>query len=525
MATQRREARAQQEGHHASQGAHHALQEERHASQGTRRAPQRTHRASRAKHLVSAAFALVLGVVLVMGTGCAAAGGPTDEGQTATSDPNAGTAGATIAAPSTTGKLRVEGAQLVSEQGQPVQLRGVSTHGLAWFPQYVNQQLFDELRQSWGANVVRLALYTAESGGYCTGGDQDSLRQLVLDGVDSATQADLYAIVDWHVLNDQDPNAHLDEAKRFFDVMAAECASNDNVIYEICNEPNGATTWAQVKAYAEQVIPVIRAHDPDAVIVVGTPTWSQDVDLAAADPLDGDNIMYALHFYAATHQQPLRDKLEQAVAGGLPVFVTEFGICDASGNGTIDYESADAWVTLMDRLGISYVCWNLSNKDEASALFKPDCAKESGFTEADLSAEGQWLMGVLHAPGFDGIEGDASTDGEPAGSADGAANEAATAEKLAGSDGSLAWQATATGAWEADSASCRQYALSVRNGGAAVGSWTVTVPLGRPFRLLDSWNGEFSVQGTNLVISNASYNGSIAAQGEAADIGFILAFD
>lgn len=314
-----------------------------------------------------------------------------------------------IATPSTAGALHVEGTQLTGEHGEAVQLRGVSTHGLSWFPQYVNPEFFSELRTDWNANVVRLAMYTAESGGYCTDGDKTSLKQLVTNGVNAATDADLYAIIDWHILSDSNPLQHIDEAKVFFSEMSATFSENNNVIYEICNEPNGSTNWADIKAYASEIIPVIRTNSPDAVIVVGTPTWSQDVDKAAADPLTGEigkNVMYALHFYAATHQQDLRDKLTLAVDGGLPVFVTEFGICDASGNGRIDYESADQWVALMDSLNVSYICWNLSNKNEASALFKPECNKTSGFTEDDLSAEGVWLQSVLsgNAPQDTGAE-------------------------------------------------------------------------------------------------------------------------
>lgn len=302
------------------------------------------------------------------------------------------------ATPSTAGALQVRGARLCGADGTPVQLRGVSTHGLAWFPQYVNPALFAELRDEWGANVVRLALYPAEYGGWCAGGDREALGRLVRDGVAWAADADLYAIVDWHVLSDQTPLVHADEAVAFFSAVSADLAGRDNVLYEICNEPNGSATWDDVRAYAERVIPAIRANDPDAVVIVGTPEWSQRVDEAAAAPLAGglgDNVLYALHFYAATHQQPLRDRLAAAVAAGLPVFVSEFGICDASGSGAVDYASADAWVALMDELGVSYVCWNLSNKDESSALFLPGCEKESGFTDADLSAEGRWLRAVL----------------------------------------------------------------------------------------------------------------------------------
>lgn len=187
-----------------------------------------------------------------------------------------------------------------------------------------------------------------------------------------------------------------DKGEAFFGAVAALNADHDNVIYEICNEPNGDTSWADIKRYADEVVPVIREHAPDAVVLVGTPTWSQRVDEAAAEPLAFDNVMYALHFYAATHQQDLRDRLQTAVEAGLPVFMSEFGVCDASGSGAVDLASADAWVDLMDSLDVSFVCWNLSNKDESSALFKAGCAKTSGFEREDLSAEGAWLWDTLH---------------------------------------------------------------------------------------------------------------------------------
>lgn len=301
-----------------------------------------------------------------------------------------------MAAPSVTGALHVEGARLIGSSGEPVQLRGISTHGIAWFPDYINDACFAQLHDEWKANVIRLAMYTAEYGGYCTGGDKEYLKGLIRDGVKYAGNHDMYAIIDWHILSDSDPNIYLEEAKDFFGEMSAEYADADNILYEICNEPNGSTGWNEIKAYAREVIPVIRANDEDAVIIVGTPNWSQFVDQAAADPItEYDNIMYTLHFYAATHKDDLRDKMAAALDSGLPVFVTEYGICDASGNGAIDQEQADRWVELMDRYGVSYAAWNLSNKDESSALLKSTCGKTSGFEEGDLSASGQWLFKML----------------------------------------------------------------------------------------------------------------------------------
>lgn len=293
--------------------------------------------------------------------------------------------------------LHVEGARLVDSAGNSVQLKGVSTHGLAWFPQYVNQEFFLELKDDWSADVVRLALYTEEYGGYCSGGDREALKNLVKDGARYATEAGLYVIIDWHVLSDANPHNHKEDAKAFFEEMSAEFADQNNVFYELCNEPNGGTSWAEIKSYAEELIPIIRANDEDAIIIVGTPTWSQDVNQAAADPItEYDNIMYSLHFYATTHTDWLRDRMKAAYDAGLPMMVTEFGTCESSGSGAMDYAQCDAWIQAMDECGISYVAWNLSNKAETSAIFKPECTKTSGFSAEDLSENGTWIYEMLH---------------------------------------------------------------------------------------------------------------------------------
>ncbi len=290
------------------------------------------------------------------------------------------------------GKLTVDGTKLVDKDGNAVQLRGVSTHGIAWYPDYVNYESFKNLKD-FGANTVRLAMYTGENGGYCAGGNQSKLKELVHEGVKHATDLGMYVIIDWHILSDNNPNTYKDAAKDFFEEMSKKYADYDNVIYEICNEPNGGTSWEDVKSYAEEVIGVIRKNDADGIILVGTPTWSQDVDKAAANPIkDYDNIMYVLHFYAATHKDDLRNKMTKAIDGGLPVFISEFSICDASGNGGLDYDSANKWLETINKYGISYVGWNLSNKNESSAIIKPDCNKTSGYTMNDLSDSGKWLI-------------------------------------------------------------------------------------------------------------------------------------
>lgn len=290
------------------------------------------------------------------------------------------------------GGLKVVGTELTDKNNKPFQLMGMSTHGIAWFPVYVNYDAFKTLRDDWNVNCVRLAMYTSETGGYCTNGaNKEKLKEIVKNGVDYATELGLYVIIDWHVLNDEDPNVYKEDALAFFEEMSSLYSGNDNVIYEICNEPCKSATWESVKSYAEQVIPVIRANDRDAVIIVGTPTWSQDIDKAAASPLEYDNVLYALHFYAATHTDWLRQRVESCLASGLPVFVSEFGMCDASGNGGNNFDEATKWLEMLDKNKISYICWNLANKNEASSVISSACTKTSGWAESDLSESGQWI--------------------------------------------------------------------------------------------------------------------------------------
>lgn len=289
------------------------------------------------------------------------------------------------------GALHVENGKLTDADGNTVQLYGMSTHGIAWFPQYINYDSFRTLRDDWNTNCIRLAMYTAEYGGYCAGGDKEQLKQLVRDGVSYATELGMYVIVDWHILSDCDPNQNKDEAIAFFREMAEVFADNDNVLYEICNEPNGGTSWNSIKSYAEEVIPVIRAQKPDAVILVGTPTWSQEIDKAAASPLDDSNVMYTLHFYAGTHKDDLRNRLETCVQNGLPVFVSEFGMCDASGNGANDFVSTTKWLDLLNKYQISFCCWNLANKDESSSVFKASSTALSDWTDDDFNESGRWI--------------------------------------------------------------------------------------------------------------------------------------
>ena len=297
------------------------------------------------------------------------------------------------------GALHVDGLQVKDKYDQPFTLRGASTHGMHWGDgeTFLNKTAFQNLRDEWGVNMVRLVSYVTQ-GGY-TDGAKDKLDKHIREGVSNLTDLGMYAIIDWHV-HAENPNDKKSEAIQFFDTYSKMYKDQSNIIYEICNEPTG-TPWNQLRPYAVDVVNTIRANDPDAIIVVGTNTWSQDVDEVATNggKINDRNVMYTIHFYSGSHGESLREKVRTALKAGTPVFCTEFGVCDASGNGGFNLEEADRWIDFFEENGISYCCWSLSKKNESASMLSPECNKVNGFTNADLGATGAWLINTYRSRG------------------------------------------------------------------------------------------------------------------------------
>ncbi|MFJ4910986.1 cellulase family glycosylhydrolase [Streptomyces sp. NPDC088726] len=294
----------------------------------------------------------------------------------------------------TNGRLHVCGVNLCNQYDRPVQLRGMSTHGIQWFSQCYSAASMDALADDWKADLLRIAMYVQEDG-YET--DPAGFTERVNGLVDMAEDRGMYALIDFHTLTPGDPNYNLDRAKTFFASVAARNADKANVIYEIANEPNGVS-WPAIKSYAEQVIPVIRAADPDAVIVVGTRGWSS---LGVSDgssesevvnnPVNAANIMYAFHFYAASHKDAYRAAVSRAAAQ-LPLFVTEFGTVSATGGGAMDRASTAAWLDLLDQLKISYANWTYSDAPESSAALRPGTCDGTDYSSGGVLTESGALL-------------------------------------------------------------------------------------------------------------------------------------
>ena len=309
------------------------------------------------------------------------------------------------ARPSTNGQLTVSGTYLVDQSGQPVILKGISTHGLTWFPEYISSEYFELLSKEWDCNMIRLPMYTDI---YCE--DHEPSLSILKNGIQYAIDSDMYVLVDWHILNDYDPNMNLDEAMAFFEEMSKEYAGVPNIIYEICNEPNQSCDWEDVYTYCEKIIPIIQKNSPGTVIVIGTPDYDRALIPAVRRPVPFDNVMYVLHFYAATHYESLQATLLEALDHDLPVFISECGISEASGDGKVDYENAALWFNILHDHGISYAIWSFSDKNESSAMIKAKYEPENPLTDNDLTPVGLWVKDLVSGKNPDEIPVYASSE-------------------------------------------------------------------------------------------------------------------
>ncbi len=264
------------------------------------------------------------------------------------------------------GPLKVEGNKLLDKDGNVVVLRGLSLYWSQWGYAFYNKEAIKYAKEYYGANVIRAAI-GVELGGYLN--DPEFNKSLADSVIQACIDLGIYVIVDWHDHNAPD---HIDEAKEFFTYIAEKYKEYPNILYEIYNEPDDED-WVTIKAYAEEMIKTIRSIDPNNIIIVGTPSWNQNINEAADDPIDGySNIMYAFHFYAATHKFDSQIQRNLWYASlRIPVFVTEWGTTEATGDGTIDLDESEKWLRFLEEKQISWCNWSYSNVNETSALLLP----------------------------------------------------------------------------------------------------------------------------------------------------------
>jgi endoglucanase len=284
--------------------------------------------------------------------------------------------------------LSVKGTALVDAEGNSVVLKGVSLGWHNWWPRFYDKETVGWLAKDFNINIIRAAIGVEPDTAYLE--RPETAFRCLEKVVDAAIENDVYVIVDWH-----SHHIHADAAREFFTKAATRYQRYPNVIYELFNEPIN-DSWQEVKQYAEELIQTIRAIDKKNLILVGTPHWDQDVDLAANDPITGyDNVMYTLHFYAATHKQELRDRADYALSKGLPLFVSECAGMEATGNGPIDYKEWNQWLEWANRNKISWVAWSVADKDETCAMIRSKASPASHWTADDLKEWGRTIREEL----------------------------------------------------------------------------------------------------------------------------------
>lgn len=292
------------------------------------------------------------------------------------------------------GALSVTDGKITDSRGRNIALSGMShfwsNTGYGQEAIY-NADIVNYIADEWDASLFRAAMGVDAKGGYLVDKENEMRTRTVID---AAIAKGAYVIIDWH---SHHAEKYPEAAVEFFTRMANIYGKNDNIIYEIYNEPLNDVSWDQdVKPYSEKVIAAIRAVDPDNIIIVGSPTWSQDVDIAAQNPITGyDNIAYTMHFYAGTHGTELRTKTEAALKAGAAVFVTEWGTINANGDGDVATQSVREWVEFMDKHCLSNANWSISNKAEGASIFKPGTSQTGGWSDDDLTASGKVVKEIV----------------------------------------------------------------------------------------------------------------------------------
>lgn len=290
----------------------------------------------------------------------------------------------------TLGQLKITNNQLVDQHGNPAVLRGISYGWHNWWPRFYNAETVAEFKNEWNVNLVRAAMGVEPDGAYLE--KPEWSKDKVKAVVDAAIKEDIYVIIDWH-----SHNIVLDEAKAFFSEMAQTYGGRPNVMHEIFNEPE-KQSWEEVKAYSIEVIKAIREHDPDNIILVGSPNWCQDIHIVADNPIEGfDNLMYTLHFYAATHKKWLRDRGDYALSKNIPIFVSECASMDASGDGEIDEVSWQEWISWVEENKLSWALWSVADKDETCSMFNTTAKDLGQWHEKDLKPWGKMAKKALTA--------------------------------------------------------------------------------------------------------------------------------
>lgn len=304
------------------------------------------------------------------------------------------------------GKPKLNSIQLVDSHGEPLQLIGVSSHNILEFASCYTFEALRHLVENWGITVFRITVYLEGSNSYYanpTGNDA-----AIANIADWCETLGIYAVIDYHIMENGDPNYYLDSqgastgpAITFWEKQANAYKDKDHVIYEIANEPNNAAWQPNIVAYLNSVIAAIRAIDSETIIIAGTPHWSQYLYYPGNDGgvTDTYNVMYAFHFYSASHMS-LYSVVEQ-YSRSLPVFVTEWSPSSYTSVEEPNLDNSDTFTELFsgdlpdNPISISSAAWNWGDKagEEVSLLTSGSCGSKNW---GSLTCAGKYIKNYVH---------------------------------------------------------------------------------------------------------------------------------
>lgn len=285
------------------------------------------------------------------------------------------------------GRLRVQGNKIVDSLGRPVQLAGMSLYWPEWASSgknFYTAAAVQTLANDWKASVVRapMPVYTPNSTPQIQF-NSATYTPMIKTVIDAAIANDIYVVVDWHVEGD---SVLEDSAKAFFGELARSYQGCPNILWEIWNEPINSS-WATIRNYTGDMLPVIRQYSQN-IVIVGCPNWSHAIQLPLISPVTTDsNIAYSTHFYACSDSTSLQKTVTSA-ASKLPIFLSEWGTTSSDGRTGFCTGWSDSWLALAKSLGLSWTNWSFSNVGGNSQAL-------TGTSLTSLTASGTYVKGKI----------------------------------------------------------------------------------------------------------------------------------
>jgi Cellulase (glycosyl hydrolase family 5) len=265
--------------------------------------------------------------------------------------------------------LTVQGTKIVNAKGYVVQLKGFATMGA--YPDITQAQIV-HFKKDWNITLLRLPLLTSDCNcprAICwTVGNIaiNAANTPYITAVDSIVKwcedNHIYVLFDgWHEGGQGNTVGNFSSTVAAWGLMATRYKNQDNLLWEIFNEPHNVT-WTAWVPMVQQLIDTIRARNPvSKVIVAGTANWCQQADVKTLK-IARDQVIYAWHPYSTVYGSigatTWDSKFGYIMSTGVaPIMNTEWGFTSASDSANYGTQL----IQYMKNLGASWTGWIYSS--------------------------------------------------------------------------------------------------------------------------------------------------------------------